>query len=276
MVGSIEEVKRLMLSFDADKVAERIILFIREMFEESGAQKIVIGVSGGVDSSTTLKLLVDSIGRDKVLALIMPHQDITSRKDLEDAYMVADHFGVEYYTIEIADICSLIRHRLSPFMEFDEKTYGNIIARTRMITLYAFANSMNAIVAGASDKSERIIGYFTKWGDAAADIFPIMDLYKTQVRALARHIGVPESIAEKPSSPGLWKGHLAEEELGISYEKIDAILFAMNELHMGPEQIKKIEGIEEDEVELVLRLITTSEHKRKLYYPQVQDLIVKR
>ena len=265
-----------MISFDSRLVAERLGGFIREVFQKANAKKVLIGVSGGVDSATTLKLVVDSIGKDDIVALILPHHGITSTNDIEDAYMLVDRFGVEYVTIEIADLCSLIKHRLAPYIEVDTKTYGNIIARVRMITLYAFANSMNGIVAGTSDKSERLIGYFTKWGDAAADFFPIMDLYKTQVRALARYIGVPQKIVEKPSSPGLWRGHTAEGELGLSYETIDAILFAIYELGITARELAEIEGVSEKEIRHVLSMVKNTEHKRKIEYPQVQHLIVRK
>ena len=273
MIENIEQIKKLMLTCDWQLVIKKIIGFIEKHFEQSRAKKIIIGLSGGIDSSTTLALLIRSIGKENVIALVMPHYGITEREDLEDAYMVADKFGVEYINIELADICSNIKHRLSPFIEIDKKTYGNIIARTRMIVLYAFSNSMNGIVAGTSDKSERTIGYFTKWGDAAADIFPIVDLYKTQVREVARQLGVPNKIIMKPSSPGLWKGHLAEEEMGITYDKIDPILFAINELKIPPEKVKEIDGIDPIEVDHVIGMIETSEHKKAYPYPKVQDII---
>ena len=275
-IKSMKDIRRIMLSFDSELVAKKLKEFIRNIFHEANARKVFIGVSGGVDSATTLKLTIDSVGKDNVIALIMPHHGITSVNDVEDAYTLVDKFGVEYTTIEIADMCSLIKHRLVPYIEVNTKTYGNIMARVRMITLYAFANSMNGIVAGTSDKSERLIGYFTKWGDAAADFFPIMDLYKTQVRVLAKHIGVPQKITEKPSSPGLWKGHTAEGELGLSYETIDTILFAIYEFGMTTEELVKVEGISEKEIQQVLNMIKSTEHKRKIAYPQVQHLIVRK
>ncbi len=273
---STDEIRKMMLSFDRKSVSSEIGNFIREVFRESRARRIFVGLSGGVDSATTLKLAVDSVGKKNVLVLIMPHHGITSPKDLEDAYMLVDKFDVEYVTVEMADMCSLVKHRLAPYIEINTKTYGNIIARMRMITLYAFANSMGGIVAGTSDKSERLIGYFTKWGDAAADFFPIMDLYKTQVRILAKNIGVPQEITDKPSSPGLWRGHTAEGELGLSYETIDIILFAMYELGIPASRLTEIDGISERDVQHVLGMIKNTEHKRRLIYPKVQHLITKR
>jgi len=271
--GSIWDIRQKLLSFNIGIVVKEIENFIREYFKKTGAKKLIIGLSGGVDSSTTLKLAVDSVGPRNVLALILPHYGITETSDIEDAYMVADTFGVEYITIELADICSIVKQRLSPFLDIDKKTYGNIIARLRMVTLYAFSNSMNGIVLGTSDKSERLIGYFTKWGDAAADIFPIADLYKSQVRKIALDIGIPRKIAEKPSSPGLWRGHRAEEEIGLGYDVIDPILYAMEELNIPPSQVKKIQGVRPEDVDKVVWLMEASRHKKITPYPCIQERI---
>ncbi len=271
---SIDDVRKKMLEFDKGAVIREIVSFLRNFAESSGLDRFIVGLSGGVDSSTTLGLLVRAFGKNNVLALIMPHLGITLKRDLEDAYKVAESFGVEYATLELADICSLIKQRLSPFIELDKKAYGNIIARMRMIMLYAYANSIGGVVVGTSDKSERLIGYFTKWGDAAADIFPIADLYKTQVRAIAKHLGVPEDIVHKPSSPGLWRGHLAEEELGLTYEEIDPILFATQELGIPPVELSNIEGFDPKSIDAVVKMIRSTEHKRTIYYPKVQALIL--
>ncbi len=275
MISNIEALHSKMYSFEPREIIEKIISFVREFSKKHGIKKYIVGLSGGIDSSATLKIVADAIGEKNVIALIMPHKDITAREDMEDAYMVADEFGVEYYTIEIADICGIMRHRLAPFIEIDRKVYGNIMARTRMMILYAFANATNAVVVGTSDKSEHLIGYFTKWGDAAADIFPIMDIYKTQLRIIARETGVPEKIVKKPSSPGLWVGQTAEEELGIAYEVIDPILFAMYELKMKAEKIKAIKGIDPVVVDRIIEMINTTEHKRKIFYPRVQEYIIR-
>lgn len=274
MIQSIEELREKMYSFDPNEVVEKIINFLQNFSKKHGIKKFVVGLSGGIDSSTTLKIMVDAFGEKNVLALIMPHKGITTREDLQDAYMVVDRFSVDYYVLEIADICGTIRHRLTPFIEIDKKVYGNIMARTRMLILYAFANAMRAVVVGTSDKSEYMIGYFTKWGDAAADIFPIIDIYKTQLRIIAKEIGVPEKIIKKPSSPGLWLGQTAEKELGITYETMDPILFAIHELEIQIENIKTIEGIDPVIFDKVIGMINTTEHKRKIFYPKIQDCII--
>jgi len=275
ILGRRENMKKQMLNFNSELVIMGIEQFIKKYFEETKTKKLIIGLSGGIDSSTTLKLAVDAVGPDNVLALVMPHYGITEKADIEDAYMVADKFGVECITIELADVCGLIKQKLVPYVDVGTKPYGNIIARTRMITLYAFSNSMNGIVLGTSDKSEKLIGYFTKWGDAAADIFPIVDLYKTQVRIIAKELGVPDKIIAKPSSPGLWRGHKAEEEIGMSYDRIDSILYALVELNILPDDLKKIGGVLPSEVDRIIELMQMSMHKRTSSYPEVQKLIKK-
>ena len=132
-----------------------------------------------------------------------------------------------------------------------------------MIYLYYYANKQNRIVCGSSDKSETMMGYFTKWGDAAADIAPIMDLYKTQVRKLAIHLGIPKELAQKPSTPALWPNQLAESELGIKYETLDLILFGL-ERFMSPEEIAEQLCIEKILVDKVKIRWLANEHKRRM------------
>jgi NAD+ synthase len=144
----------------------------------------------------------------------------------------------------------------------DKVSKGNLKARMRMLFLYYYANRLGKIVCGSSDKSETMMGYFTKWGDVASDIAPLMDLYKTQVRQLASHIGIPSEIAEKASTPRLWPGQMAEEELGLRYETLDLILFAL-ERFMTPKEIAEQLSLPLDRVEDITRRWLTTEHKRR-------------
>jgi NAD+ synthase len=149
------------------------------------------------------------------------------------------------------------------FEEADKLCKGNIKARTRMIYLYYYANKLNKIVCGSSDKSETMMGYFTKWGDVAADISPLMDLYKTQVRKLAEHLGIPPELAAKPSTPALWPNQLAETELGIKYETLDLVLYGL-ERFMSTEEIAQQLSVEKSLVEAVKSRWLAVEHKRRL------------
>ncbi|MCD6095129.1 MAG: NAD(+) synthase, partial [Thermoprotei archaeon] len=144
------------------------------------------------------------------------------------------------------------------------KANGNLKARIRMCLLYYYANVNNALVIGSSDKSEILIGYFTKYGDGGVDLLPIGDLYKTQVRQLAIGLGVPKKIAYKPSSPRLWPGHMAEDELGLSYEEIDIILYAYHDLGLSEDEIVQRCNVSADKVKRVISMVRNSEHKRKM------------
>ncbi|WP_320416730.1 NAD(+) synthase [Candidatus Nitrosotenuis chungbukensis] len=147
-------------------------------------------------------------------------------------------------------------------VEPEEKSLGNLRARIRATLLYYHANLKNYLVIGSSDKSEQLIGYFTKFGDGSADVLPIASLYKTQIRLLAKHLGVKESIIQKKSSPHLWKGHIAEDEIGASYEEIDSILYCMTDKNMPLDDIQKMTQIEKDKIEKIHQLYKKSEHKR--------------
>ena len=141
-----------------------------------------------------------------------------------------------------------------------------------MCTLYYYANHYNLIVCGTSDKSELLIGYFTKYGDGGVDILPLGDVYKTQVRKLAKALGIPEKIIRKPSSPRLWPGQLAEEELGLRYEEIDAILYHYVDLKYSIDDIIKKLPISRDKILRVLNMMKSTEHKRKLPpYPKISS-----
>ncbi len=261
----INELKDRVKKFNKDFAIERIIEAIRQYFKKTGMEKAFIGLSGGIDSSVTFVLLTEALGNNKVEAILMPHKEMTPRNDMEDAYNLARKYGVEPIKVEISEITDTIKASIQKDDKLiDKVTYGNIIARSRMIILYALANQMNGLVVGSSDKSELLLGYFTKYGDGGADILPIGDLYKTQVRVLGAYLGLPENIVEKPSSPRLWPNHKAEDELGASYEVIDAILYALIELRRSFDDVLKIKGVDRDVVENILRRVFASEHKRRV------------
>jgi len=251
------------LKLDLPDVEKRIETFIKTYIENSGANGVVLGLSGGIDSSTIAALCSKAIGGKKVLGLILPEKETRKEKDIEDAYYIAKKFKLETLEIDISQSLESI-YKSIPNFEPSEKLFkGNIKARTRMIILYYYANKLKKIVCGSSDKSETMMGYFTKWGDSAADISPIMDLYKTQVRALARHLGIPEELAAKPATPALWPDQLAEAELGIKYETLDLILFGF-ERFMKNFEIASQVGIPETEIEKVKQRWLKLEHKRRM------------
>jgi NAD+ synthase len=163
----------------------------------------------------------------------------------------------------MSDVLSSFYGAIPVFDQSDRRCKGNVKARTRMTCLYYYANKQNLIVCGSSDKSETMMGYFTKWGDAAADIAPILDLYKTQVRKLAIYLGIPKELALKPSTPALWPSQLAESELGIKYETLDLVLYGL-EHFMMPKDIAEQLGIERAIVDSVKTRWLSNEHKRRM------------
>ena len=261
---SVEEILEKIRRFNRERVWRSIIRFIRQKIRESGAKYAVLGLSGGVDSSVTLKLTVDAIGPDRVYVLLMPHTKFTPKEDLEDSYSLLEMLKVKnYYEIPIDGVSEKIFEMFEKKgLSLNDVARGNILARSRMILLYSLANSVDGLVIGTGDKSEILIGYFTKYGDGGVDILPIGDLYKTRVREMAKFLGLPEKIAEKPSSPRLWTDHLAEKELGVTYEIIDSILYAYIDLRMSIRDIYSIDGLEREHVNLVLRRVFSTEHKR--------------
>ena len=256
---TIEDVVRI----PYNNVKDEIISFIREFDEKHGFNKYVIGLSGGIDSSVAYRILVEALPRDKILTLIMPDKRVTPPNDTLDAIELARQFGVDYNVIEISGI-------VDRFLESIGRTgsriaVGNLRARVRAGLLYFFANDANGVVVGTSDRSEILIGYYTKYGDGAADIHPIACLYKSQVRRLARELGLPREIYEKPSAPRLWENHLAEDELKIKYEDIDLILYALFDLGLTIDDTVNATGLPREIVQRVVEMHVSSRHKRRLF-----------
>jgi NAD+ synthase len=251
------------LAIDLPTVTTRIKRFIKDYAEKTKAKGIVIGLSGGIDSSVSGALAALAIGGDKISALNMPEEENLSEKDIRDAKIVAKKFGFKLEIIDISPILEGYYKTLPIYDENDKLSRGNIKARTRMVCLYYYSNSRGKIVCGSSDKSETMMGYFTKWGDVAADISPLMDLYKTQVRQLAAYIGIPKEIIAKPPSPQLWLGQTAEKEIGVKYEVLDLILLGL-ENFMLPEEIAHQLRLPTKIVQDVKDTWLAREHKRRL------------
>jgi NAD+ synthase len=251
------------LNLDWQDAVTRIKRFISNYVEQSDVKGVVVGLSGGIDSCTVAALSALAIGGKRVLGLMLPEEETYNAKDIKHAKLVAEKFGLKTKMIDITPTLKTFYMSIPDFAPADNLCKGNLKARTRMIYLYYYANKFNMIVCGSSDKSETMMGYFTKWGDVAADISPIMDLYKTQVRKLATHMDIPRTIIAKPSSPALWPGQLAEKELGIEYELLDLILYGL-EHFMSAEDISKQLSIEKKTVESIKRRWLSAEHKRRM------------
>ncbi len=203
---------------ESGAAAKKITAFIRSYFKSAGKKTAVVGLSGGIDSAAALALCCRALGKKGTLAVLLPSGS-TPKADFNDAKRLAKKLGVRM-------ISSNIEPALYSFGWLSESRMGraNLASRIRMAVLYALAHKYNGLAVGTGDKSEFLLGYFTKHGDGGADIFPLAGLYKSDVRKLALRLGIPERIARKPPSPALWKGQTAERELGFSYEKADGIL----------------------------------------------------
>jgi len=251
---------------DVEKTVEKLTNFIRDVVEKANAKGVVVGLSGGIDSSLVATLCVKALGRDRVLGVIMPERD-TDPKDVEHAKMVAEKLGIEYVVSDITDVLKAFgAGGYVPTREFDKIADGNLKARIRMCILYYFANKRNLLVAGTSNKSELYMGYGTKYGDLGSDFLVIGNLFKSEVRELARHLGVPQEIIDKPPSAGLWKGQRDEDELGITYELLDKILERI-ERGEDREKISKDLNIPLFQVEEVLNRIEANKHKLGPIFP---------
>ncbi|MEM1550991.1 MAG: NAD+ synthase [Candidatus Bathyarchaeia archaeon] len=256
---------------DFEKTINEITNFIKDTVNGSNASGIVLGLSGGIDSSLVAALCARALGGDRVLGIIMP-TSFTPKEDIEDAIKLARTLGIRYKIQNIDEICgSFIRSLgIDPADPKVKMPLANLRARVRMVILYFYANLYNYLVAGTSDKSEYLIGFFTKYGDGAADFFPIRHLYKTQVRELAAYLGLPERIVKKPSTPQLYPGHKITDELPVDYLIIDPILVGLFEKKLTHEEVSRILDVPREIVEDIMHRHFRSMHKR-LHPPALED-----
>ena len=245
------------------QAVEVIVGFIRSQMEQTGFERLVVGLSGGVDSAAVAFLAARAIGADNLLAIRMPYRT-SSESSETDALRVVAALGCRTERIEITPM-------VDPMLELvaggDEAALnvrrGNVMARQRMIILYDRSAAFDALVIGTSNKTEALLGYGTLHGDMAAALAPIGDLYKTQLRAVATHLGVPPEILDKPPSADLWPGQTDEDELGRSYDSLDRVLFALVDRRWTIDRCVAA-GLDRDLVEWVERRVSRMEFKRQL------------
>jgi len=232
--------------------------FIKQEIEKREAQGVVIGMSGGIDSSLTSVLAVKALGNQQVFGLILPDSSLTPKTDTKDAIDLAKSLKIKYKVIELNNI----KKQIVTSLPKNKMARANLLVRLRMSLLYYYATAMNLLVLGTGDKSEMMLGYFTKYGDGGADLFPIADLYKTEVRSLAQYLGIPAKIIAKKSSARLWKGQTAEGEIGMKYEEIDKILLHLehNDINGFSKHIK----LNENNISKVKSLLEKNEHKQNM------------
>lgn len=260
-----QDIINKIISKDYASITNKIEEFIETQIQKNNAKGIILGLSGGIDSAV-IAYICSRKFKEKTLALIMPDTSITPNTETEDAMKIISLTGISHKLIDIKPIVNEYSMYLVP----NEKSKGNLRARIRTNMLYYYANIENYLVLGSSDKSEYLIGYFTKFGDGASDITPIVSLYKLQVREIAKYLGVPENIISKRSSPHLWKDHEAEKELGTQYEEVDSILYCLKDKGLSIEETVESTKIDKEIVEKIYDLNINSEHKRLL--PQKYDI----
>jgi NAD+ synthase len=248
---------------DPEETVDRIVRFLKTHAERIRARHLLVGMSGGLDSSVTAALCSKAVGGERTLGLCLSEAETRNPKNVKEAEEVARKFGIRFKSLDITPILQSASGLLRPSKRKKGVIpYGNLKARLRAIILYYYANTNVGLVVGTSDKSEIMLGYFTKYGDGASDIQPIADLYKSAVRDLAKHLGLPRRIYSKPSSPELWPGQTAEAELGLPYSKLDSILWRL-ERWIPAEEISDELRIPLRTVEKIRSRWLSSEHKRR-------------
>ncbi|HEX5578602.1 MAG TPA: NAD+ synthase [Candidatus Limnocylindria bacterium] len=247
---------------DAAQAVEVITGFIGAQMAQTGFSRVVVGLSGGVDSATTAFLAVRATGADKVLAVRMPYR--TSSPESEaDALAVVEVLGCQTERVDISPMVDPMLALISGDEEATRVRRGNVMARQRMIVLYDRSAAFDALVIGTSNKTEALLGYGTLWGDMAAAIQPIGDLYKSQLRAVAECLGVPERILVKPPSADLWPGQTDETELGASYDDLDRILYALVDRRWSQDRCVRA-GLDAALVARVAATVARMEFKRQV------------
>jgi NAD+ synthase len=254
--------------FDADFEIARIIHFLKTQVESSASRGYVVGMSGGIDSAVVASLCQRSVGAQNVLCLRLFEDFHKGSQDFLDAGNIIEQLGVRSADISLSPLVEAFETILrSKNVAAGRVTKGNIKARLRMVLLYTFANQEKYLVAGTGDKSEDLLGFFTKYGDGGVDNLPIAHLYKGQVRELGRRLGLPESVVMKPSSPNLWEGHKATDEIPADYTVLDPIMTLMFDRNLGPLEISKRTGVSISLIDEVIKKNLQSRHKR--VYPSM-------
>jgi len=247
------------LDIDCPLVARVLEDFLRLELGRFGFERGVVGLSGGVDSAVSAFLAARALGADNLTAILMPYS-ASSPASEADALAVVEALGCRHLKVEITAQIDAYYDR---FPDADRMRRANKMARERMTILYDQSAILGALVIGTSNKTEALLGYTTLWGDMACAVNPLGDLYKTQLRQLARFLGVPAQVIEKPPSADLWPGQTDEGELGFTYERVDEALYQLVDLRLRPEEIVA-QGFPEEFVAKVREMVRLSQYKRRL------------
>ena len=247
------------LDLNLKEVHSELVEFLRESFKKVGFSKAVLGLSGGIDSALVAYLLRDALGKENVLAIMMPYKS-SNPDSLNHAKLVVEDLGINSKTIEITD---MIDAYFKNEKEATSLRMGNKMARERMSILFDYSSKENALVVGTSNKTEIYLGYSTQFGDSACALNPIGDLYKTNIWDLSRYLKIPNELIEKKPSADLWEGQTDEQEMGLTYKEADQVLYRMLEENKTTEEVLA-EGFNKDLVDNIVRRINRSEYKRRM------------
>lgn len=247
------------LDLNLKEVHNELVEFLRENFKKAGFSKAVLGLSGGIDSALVAYLLRDALGKENVLAIMMPYKS-SNPDSLNHAKLVIEDLKINSKTIEITD---MIDAYFKNEKEATSLRMGNKMARERMSILFDYSSKENALVVGTSNKTEIYLGYSTQFGDAACALNPIGDLYKTNIWDLSRYLKIPNELIEKKPSADLWEGQTDEQEMGLTYKEADQVLYRMLEENKTVEEVLG-EGFNKDLVDNIVRRMNRSEYKRRM------------
>ncbi len=247
------------LWIDTGVVRRVLVGFLHDEILKVGLNRAVVGLSGGIDSALSCFLAAEALGRENVLAVRMPYR-ASSPESLAHAQLVVDQLGVPSDTVDITPMVDPLFER---FPDMTQLRRGNTMARERMIVLYDQSSAWRGLVVGTSNKTELLLGYGTLFGDMASGLNPLGDLYKTQIRQLAAAVGVPQPIIDKPPSADLWTGQTDEQEMGLTYEQVDRLLYLLvDERYTLDEAVEA--GFAREYVERVWNTVRFNSFKRRL------------
>lgn len=247
------------LDLNLKDVHNELVKFLRENFKKAGFSKAVLGLSGGIDSALVAYLLRDALGKENVLAIMMPYKS-SNPDSLNHAKLVVEDLKINAKSIEITD---MIDAYFKNEKEASSLRMGNKMARERMSILFDYSSKENALVVGTSNKTEIYLGYSTQFGDSACALNPIGDLYKTNIWDLSRYLKIPNELIEKKPSADLWEGQTDEQEMGLTYKEADQVLYRMLEENKTVKEILA-EGFSKDLVDNILKRMNRSEYKRRM------------
>ena len=242
-----------MRELDYEKLVVDIQNWIGNYVKKAKADNVVVGLSGGIDSAVTAALCTNALGKEKMIGLGLPCGSIS--QDLEDSKLIAKHLEIGFKVLDLTSVYNTFLECANYKIGRDKLAIANLKPRLRMMTLYFIGQSSgNCLVVGTSNRAELAIGYFTKYGDGAADFEPIASLYKQEVRKIAGILNIPEKIINKAPSAGLWPGQTDEGEIGLSYDVIDEILYRLD-------YDLDFKGLKEEDIIRVREMMSAAEHK---------------